>query len=43
LREEPGAVVAFIENMGVFSSVEGSAIREAQEKVVAVLVEVDYT
>jgi hypothetical protein len=38
-----GAVVAFVENVGVFSSMESSAIREAQEKVVAVLVEVDYT
>jgi hypothetical protein len=37
-----GAIVAFIENVGVFGLVEGSAIRAAQEKAVAVLVEVDY-
>jgi uncharacterized membrane protein len=30
------SIIAFVENVGVFGSMEGVAVREAKEKVVAV-------
>jgi hypothetical protein len=33
-----GSVIAFVENMGVFGWIEGIAVQEAKQKVVAVFI-----